>query len=90
MPNVTNYHPKRNDTDWQDEAKKLLSKFNCKVVFHKANGEIREMVCTLKSNVIPQVENKEPVTHKNLVVFDTEKNGWRSIVFDRIISFKVI
>lgn len=89
MPNVTEFLSERNDSTWQNNVRDLLKKHECKFLFQKSNGELREMVCTLQPAVIPQVDNPRK-NDKNLTVFDVEVSGWRTIPFDRIISFKVL
>jgi hypothetical protein len=57
----------------------------CEVIFTKVNGEIRQMPCTLKSELLPVVDSNklhEEKTRKqnpdNLSVWCTDKNEWRS------------
>lgn len=54
------------------------------VTFTKLNGEERVMECTLKPDVIPQVESKENT--KLCTVWDVNQNSWRSFHFDRITN----
>jgi hypothetical protein len=65
------------------------------VTFTKADGSERVMVCTLRSDLLPDeppaAAPKDPADAKirkeNLDVmrvFDTEKNGWRSFRIDSI------
>ena len=64
------------------------------ITFDKVDGTRRVMKCTTNSEYIAkhtvQVENKTEVARKPkeglLVVFDTEKNDWRSIRTDSILS----
>lgn len=90
MPNVINFHPKRNDEDWQKEVKTLLSKFNGKFTFQKADGSIREMDCTLQESVVPETKGNSRANTNSMVVFDTVSEGWRTVIYDKIIDFKVI
>ena len=59
------------------------------VSFTKANGELREMRCTLRADMIPQtpvVEGKESKKENPAVqaVWDIEKQAWRSFRFDSV------
>lgn len=66
-----------------------LTKGVCTIVFNKKDGTERVMKATLDPKVVPPVTEggmrKAPVT--NLVVFDTEKQGWRSVIISSIKSF---
>jgi hypothetical protein len=69
----------------RDEIITLLQAGVCEVTFTKVNGEIRQMPCTLKSELLPVADvNKlhEEKTRKqnpdNLSVWCTDKNEWRS------------
>ena len=59
------------------------------ISFTKANGELREMRCTLRADMIPQtpvIEGKEPKKENPAVqaVWDIEKQAWRSFRFDSV------
>lgn len=54
------------------------------ITFDKLDGTERVMNATLQEDVIPEVTGKSRATEKNLVVFDVDKQGWRTIVVDRI------
>jgi hypothetical protein len=64
------------------------------VSFVKANGESREMRCTLNPEMIPQNSNIEGKTPKKenpevQAVWDLEKESWRSFRFDSLTSFQL-
>jgi len=65
----------------------------CKVTFTKTNGEVRDMLCTLREDVaIPHEKKTERVKEVNdevLAVWDCEKKAWRSFRFDSIINYSV-
>jgi len=66
-----------------------LTKGVCTIVFNKKDGTERVMKATLDPKVVPEVTSggrTAPPT--NLVVFDTEKQGWRSVIISSIKSFK--
>jgi hypothetical protein len=65
------------------------------VRFVKLNGDERIMTCTLRSDILPIVEEHVPSTRKskpegNISVWDVDKKAWRSFLIDRVISAKVI
>lgn len=67
----------------------IFNKGVVKVVFTKANGDIREMDCTLKQELLPETSQKSnhPVGD-TMVVFDLDANAWRSFRLDRVISME--
>lgn len=69
----------------RDEIVTMLQNGICQVTFTKVNGELRQMPCTLKSDLLPVAtvkESREDKTRKintdNLSVWCTDKNEWRS------------
>ena len=60
------------------------------ISFTKANGEQREMLCTLRPDLIPEqpVSENEKRTRKEnpdvQAVWDLEKEAWRSFRFDSV------
>lgn len=73
-----------------DSIRSTLKSNICKVKFTKTNGELREMVCTLREDiVVPHDKKTERVKEVNesvLAVWDCEKNAWRSFRIDSIID----
>ena len=64
-----------------------------KVVFTKANGEERIMLCTLHESVLPEqfisgIKKKENMD--TISVWDIDNDGWRSFRMDSIKEVKVI
>jgi len=74
--------------------KEMLQTSQCRVIFTKLNGEERNMVCTLREDIIPSA-TKDPITQKKvrdlneevLAVWDTKAEGWRSFRTANVISF---
>lgn len=71
-----------------------LRKRNCRVIFKKANGEERDMVCTLHEDLIPSSSTDNNTEEKSkgysdaaIRVIDVNKNEWRSFRVDSVISF---
>jgi hypothetical protein len=82
----------------RDWVKSLLQKGPVTVVFTKADGTNREMLCTLNPEQMPEPnvpvgsvdgivkeskQRKQPDEH-SLRVFDLDKKEWRSFRFDRL------
>ena len=78
----------------RNEMMEMLQKSQCRVIFTKLNGEERNMICTLKDDVIPKA-TKDPITQKKvrdlneevLAVWDVNKEGWRSFRISNVVSF---
>tara|TARA_R100000657_G_C4606895_1_gene61025 strand:+ start:61 stop:297 length:237 start_codon:yes stop_codon:yes gene_type:complete len=74
--------------------KEMLQKSQCRVIFTKLNGEERNMICTLREDIIPSA-TKDPITQKKvrdlneevLAVWDTKAEGWRSFRVANVLSF---
>ena len=74
--------------------KEMLQTSQCRVIFTKLNGEERNMVCTLREDIIPSA-TKDPITQKKvrdlneevLDVWDTKAEGWRPFRTANVISF---
>ena len=68
-----------------------LRKRDCRVIFKKVNGEERNMICTLREDIIPVTtsdKNTSDTTSTNTIrVIDVDKNEWRSFRVDSVISF---
>ena len=84
------YHPNRNDQLWQADLVSFLNHHECEVKFEKADGSLRFMKCTLQPNLVPVTKGTQKPKNKDcLTVFDTEAKGWRTIKFDKLISYTV-
>ena len=76
-----------------DYFKSELRSGICEMTFNKKDGTVREMVCTLSMNHIP--EDKQPKgtgtgTSKNeaIAVWDVRKEDWRSFRIDSVVTFE--
>lgn len=71
--------------------KEKLHVGNCTVVFKKADGTERTMLCTLQESAIPvESRPKGTITKQSddaIAVWDIEKQGWRSFRFDSVQQF---
>jgi hypothetical protein len=70
--------------------KNVLETDVVEVTFTKKDGSERIMKCTLKEDVLPEVQNKETKekSKEALAVWDVESEGWRSFRWDSIKSVK--
>ena len=85
------YEPQRNDDAWQNAVLEHTKLGYPMFRIHKANGEVREMICTLKTDLIPETKTTTTKSTKgNLTVYDLEKEGWRTVKFDRVIFWKML
>ena len=84
----------------RDELVETLKANICKVTFTKLNGEVREMPCTLKEDIVPVYERKTPVveseetakvkaTSPTLSVWCIDKAAWRSFRVDSVTELKI-
>lgn len=79
----------------KDEIMLNLREGKCIVTFEKVNGELRKMLCTLNSTLIPQEETevgekRTKVANPDVVpVYDLELNGWRSFRWNSVKEFQL-
>ena len=77
----------------KDEIMSTLRESKCVVTFEKVNGELRKMLCTLNSTLIPSEETeagekRTKVANPDVVpVYDLESNGWRSFRWNSVKEF---
>ena len=77
------------------ELRNLLRENVLKILFLKKDGTEREMYCTLMPETIKNTfseknKNEAVAQTRTIAVFDTEKQGWRSMIIENIISYSVI
>lgn len=76
--------------DWT-KIRKQLHEGVVRVTFKKANGDLREMDATLADYLLPEIKGKGS-THsgdETTIVFDLDKNAWRSFRHDRVVHVEV-
>lgn len=79
-----------------NELRNLLRENILKIIFTKIDGSEREIICTLKPEIIEGTfspdRQKKPSTNqtRSIAVFDTQIQGWRSMIVENIISYSVI
>lgn len=78
----------------RNEMIEELRKRDCRVIFKKANGEERDMVCTLQENALPEFAVDKNTDEKSVAysdqvirVIDVKSGEWRSFRVDSVISF---
>ena len=80
-------------TEFREWVRSCLKSDVCLVEFTKKDGTKRSMRCTLKPDLLPQVELTEGTKERtitvtdNIPVFDTEANGWRSFNIRSVDTF---
>ena len=77
----------------RNEIVEALKAHKCVVKFTKINGEVREMPCTLREDIVPKYEHKterskEP-NEKVLSVWCTDVNAWRSFRVDSVQELRL-
>jgi hypothetical protein len=79
----------------KEELLKLLRKGSVSVKFKKKDNSIRNMLCTLSKDYLPEVNLEEAkekkvkkVNEEILPVWDLEKEAWRSFRFDSIVEYQ--
>ena len=84
------YESRRNEDEWQTAVTEHTRLGYSMFRVHKAHGSVREIVCTLKEDLIPTTTGQSKGTKGNLVVYDVENEGWRTVKFDRVIKWKML
>lgn len=84
------YESRRNEDEWQTAVTEHTRLGYSMFRVHKADGSVREIVCTLKEDLIPTTTGQTKGTKGNLVVYDVENEGWRTVKFDRVIKWKML
>lgn len=80
----------------QVSLKERLTNETLLVSFTKANGERRDMQCTLNPSVIPASNEKKeatgtrPSSITSLPVYDVNAKGWRSFRWDSILNVSTV
>lgn len=78
------------------ELRNLLQNHVLRILFVKKDGTEREMYCTLLPETIANTfssdrMNKPPTNQTRVIpVFDTQIQGWRSVIVENIISYNVV
>lgn len=78
----------------REQLVQLLSEHRCIVKFTKVDGELREMPCTLRPDLLPPITESKDKKEKKpndsvLSVWCTDKQSWRSFRIDSVQSIEV-
>lgn len=93
MTNLIIDHHNNTRSDIGKAVKKFLRNGPAKVVFTKVDGTIREMICTLKMDILKEHDalpnkssngSKRRINEDVVCVFDLEKKDWRSFRIDSL------
>lgn len=79
--------------DYRNKLIDTLTKQVCKVYFKRKDGVMRQMVCTLRSDMIPVSQSDKPRRTKTLStisVFDLEKKEWRSFIINNLWDIEIL
>ena len=80
----------------KEELKEQLKNNIGTIKFRKMDQSIREMSCTLSSELLPVMENTKEYTPKiktktdnpnNVRVWDLDKQAWRAFRLDSVIEY---
>ena len=79
----------------KQKLKDLLKQNVVSISFKKTDGTDRKMLCSLKKDILPVIESKEPTKKKTenenvLPVWDIEKNAFRSFRIDSLTDYSII
>ena len=95
---VSEMSPEQLDKFKEVTKKYLREEDEVKVIFKKKDGTLREMKCSLKAGVVPPATKEDPASQKKVrtisdevcVVYDVEKEGWRSFRWDSVNLVEVV
>ena len=67
----------------KEEIVEALKTHKCVIKFTKVNGEVREMPCTLRDDIVPKYERKTPIKESTketdlISVWCLDRGAWRS------------
>lgn len=80
--------------EMKSELINKLQNSTVEIEFKKLNGETRNMKCTLREGIIPKASKSDTLSQTKvrkvspevLVVWDVNKNDWRSMRWDNIVE----
>lgn len=81
----------------REELMNALRNNKVVVTFTKVDGTVRDMYCTLKTDLIPQdkaPKNEKPIKENDGIVrvfcLEEQANGWRSFRVDSVTGMTVV
>ena len=72
---------------WQMREK--LREGEVLVTFKKKNGDIRQMLCTLRHDIVPEVYGSAPPSDELVTAWDLDLGGWRSFKVASVLNFEI-
>ena len=96
--NVSEMTPEQLDKFKEVTKKYLHEEDQVLVTFKKKDGTDRVMKCSLKAGIVPPATKEDPASQKKVrtisdevcVVYDVEKEGWRSFRWDSVKLVEVV
>jgi hypothetical protein len=77
----------------RNEIIETLQTHKCIIKFTKINGEVREMPCTLREDIVPKYDHKTERSKKPndqvLSVWCLDKNEWRSFRVNSLLEVRL-
>ena len=76
----------------RNEIIEALTHSKCLVKFTKVNGEVREMPCTLREDIVPKYERKteKKPNEKVVSVWCLDREEWRSFRVDSVQELQIM
>ena len=78
----------------REEMVSKLQETVCSVMFEKKNNEIRQMHCTLNTELAPWILSTKgkgkSVNESVISVWDIESKGWRSFRVSSVLQFDIL
>ena len=79
----------------KQNLKEILKNNVISISFTKVDGSKREMKCTLKEELLPELQVSSSLSKKQenehvLPVWDLEKNSFRSFRIDSVLDYSVL
>ena len=78
----------------REEMVSRLQENVCSVIFEKKNNEIRQMHCTLNTELAPWILTTggkgKPTNESVIAVWDIEERGWRSFRVNSVLQFDIL
>jgi hypothetical protein len=75
----------------RDEMINVLKNGNVDIEFVKANGEYRQMLATLREDLLPATKGTGKAINPDVItVLDLDNNEWRAIRVDSIFKFVAV
>ncbi len=80
----------------KNTLQRLLKREVLEINFHKKDGSNRSMICSLKNEFLPKIEEKKETEKSKkenpntIAVWDIEKEAFRSFRIESLIDYKIV